>query len=147
MCFAVTEFMHYLLVPDIGRQKERWLAEAIAALVVSGLVGRLMVVLHRQHQAALARMQVISEINHHIRNALMAISASADVVRDEQYLRIVSDGVDRIDWALREVLPREQPLSEEEQSRLMFRTQFSGRQVCSSRKMEKTNGRNEDIVH
>ncbi len=100
-----------------------------------------------QHQAALARIQVISEINHHIRNALMAISASADAIRDEQYLRIVSEGVDRIDWALREVLPREQPLSEKEQSRLMFRTQFSGRQAHGSHIMEKTYGRNENIVH
>jgi len=34
-CFAMTELMHYLLVPDLGRRKERWLSEAVTAFVVS----------------------------------------------------------------------------------------------------------------
>jgi len=120
VCFAITELLHSLLVPDIGRQKERWLAEAIAALAVSLLTAKLMAVMHRQHEATLARLQVISEINHHIRNALMAISASADLTSDERCLRLISESVERIDWALREILPREQPLPEEARSRLMF---------------------------
>jgi signal transduction histidine kinase len=119
-CFAITELLHFLLVPDIGRQKERWLAEAMAALVVSLLTAKLIAVMRRQHEATLARLQVISEINHHIRNALMAIVASADRTNDEQYLHTVSECVERIDWALREILPREQPLPEEARSRLMF---------------------------
>jgi succinate dehydrogenase hydrophobic anchor subunit len=120
LCFTVTELLHYLLVPEIGRQKERWLAEAISAVVVGVLVARLVAVMHRQHQATLARVQVISEINHHIRNALMAISASAHISQNQQCIRVISEGVNRIEWALREILPRRQPLPEEARSKLMF---------------------------
>lgn len=119
-CFTITELMHSLLVADIGRRTERWLAEAIASLAVSLLTAKLIAVMRRQHEATLARLQVISEINHHIRNALMAISASADLTSDERCLRLISESVERIDWALREILPREQPLAEEARSRLMF---------------------------
>jgi hypothetical protein len=119
-CFAMTELMHYLLVPDIGGRKERWLAEAVTAFVVSVLVGKVITVMHRQYEVMLARAQVISEINHHIRNALMAISASADLSENQECTRIISESVYRIDWALREILPRAHPLPEVERCRLMF---------------------------
>jgi len=119
-CFAMTELMHYLLVPDIGRRKERWLAEALTALVVSLLVGKVISVVHRQYQTMLARTQVIAEINHHIRNALMAIAVSADLSENQECVRIISESVYRIDWALREILPRANPLPEVERSKLMF---------------------------
>jgi len=119
-CFTMTELMHRLLVPDLGRQKERWLAEAGSAVVLSVLVAKLAAVVRQQHQAMLARMQIISELNHHIRNALAAISLSADLSRNQQCIRVISESVHRIDWALREILPRKQPLPEVERTRLMF---------------------------
>ena len=119
-CFTVTELMHHLLVQDLGRRKERWLAEAVSALVVSLLVAKVVAVVHRQYQVRLARAQVISEINHHIRNALMAIAVSADLSQNQECVRIISESVYRIDWALREILPRTDPLPEAERSRLMF---------------------------
>ncbi|HTR23132.1 MAG TPA: hypothetical protein VMI10_04065 [Terriglobales bacterium] len=66
----------------------------------------------RQERLTLARMQVIADMNHHIRNALAPISLSVDAIENQQLIGVISDGVDRIDWALREVLPREMPLSE-----------------------------------
>lgn len=119
-CFAVSELMHHLLVPDLGRLKERWLAEAVSAIVVSALVGKVMTVMHRQYQVMLARAQVISEINHHVRNALMAIAATADLSENPECSRIISESVYRIEWALREILPRMQPLPEVDRSKLMF---------------------------
>ena len=119
-CFAITELMHYLLVPDLGRLKERWLAEAVSAIVVSALVSKVMSVMHRQYQVMLARAQVISEINHHVRNALMVIAATADLSQNPDCSRLISESVYRIDWALREILPRTQPLPEVDRSRLMF---------------------------
>lgn len=119
-CFAMTELLHYLLVPDLGRRKERWLSEAVTAFVVSVLVAKVVAVVHRQYQVMLARAQVISEINHHVRNALMAIAASADLSQNQECTRIISESVYRIDWALREILPRARPLPEVERSRLMF---------------------------
>lgn len=112
--FLATELMHRWLVPDIGRNRERWLAEAVSALIVTCLVAKL-VHLAREHQRrTIARMQVIAEMNHHIRNALAPIALSIDAIENQQLIRIISDGVDRIDWALREILPREKPFLKQE---------------------------------
>jgi hypothetical protein len=50
----------------------------------------------------------------------MAIAASADLSQNQECSRIISESVYRIDWALREILPRTQPLPEVDRSRLMF---------------------------
>ena len=112
--FLATELMHRWLVPDLGRNRERLLAEAFSALIVTCLVAKLAHMAREQHHATVARMQVIDEMNHHIRNALAPIALSVDAIENQQLIRIISDGVDRIDWALREILPREKPLLEEE---------------------------------
>lgn len=118
--FLATELMHYLLVPDLGRSRERFLAEGFSAFIVTCLIVKLAQISRRQYQLTAARMQVIAEMNHHIRNALTAISLSADVTEDQHLIRVISGGVDRIDWALREILPREIPLREEQRHRLGY---------------------------
>jgi hypothetical protein len=55
------------------------------------------------------RMKTIAELNHHIRNALQVIKFLGDQQRsglDAMQLQLINDAVDRIEWALREVLPR-----------------------------------------
>ncbi|MGA8216175.1 MAG: hypothetical protein WB799_21475 [Candidatus Sulfotelmatobacter sp.] len=118
--FFATELMHYLLVPDIGRSRERFLAEGFSAFIVSCLIAKLAHITREQHRLTAARMQVIAEMNHHIRNALTAISLSAHVTEDQHLIRVISEGVDRIGWALREILPREIPLPEEQRERLGY---------------------------
>jgi signal transduction histidine kinase len=118
--FAVTEFMHYLLVPDLGRLWERLLAEGLSALVVALLTAGLMHQANKRREAALLRVQVIAALNHHIRNALAAISFSTDSIQNQQSIEVISQSVDRIEWALREVLPRSHPLREEDQNRLFY---------------------------
>lgn len=112
--FLATELMHYWLVPDLGRNHERLLAEGLSALIVSCLIAKLAQMSRQQHRLTLARMQVIAEMNHHIRNALAPISLSVDAIENQQMIRVISDGLDRIDWALREILPREEPIAEEQ---------------------------------
>jgi signal transduction histidine kinase len=118
--FLVTEILHYLLVPDLGRHQERLLAEGLSALIVSCLVAKLASVTREQHRRTIARIQVIGEMNHHIRNALTPISLSADATENQQLMHAISQGVDRIDWALREILPREMPLREEQRDKLGY---------------------------
>jgi len=112
MSFLATEVMHYLLVPDLGRRWERWLAEGVSALVVAFLTGRLLRSAHQQREATLLRMQVISEMNHHVRNALAAIILTAESGQNQQSLQVIAESVGRIEWALREVLLRRKPLQE-----------------------------------
>lgn len=53
------------------------------------------------------RLHTISEMNHHIRNALQVISFYSGKDRDEQTIVALSQAVNRIEWALSEVLPGE----------------------------------------
>ena len=84
VAFLATEFMHYLLVPDIGRHWERLLAEGVSAVVVALLTARLMHAANERREAALLRMQVISDMNHHIRNALAAVTLTTDSIQNQQ---------------------------------------------------------------
>jgi signal transduction histidine kinase len=120
VAFLATELMHYLLVSDLGRSRERLLAEGLSALIVACLTARLAQIARERHRLTVARMQVISEMNHHIRNALTPISLSISATEDQQLVRIISEGVDRIDWALREILPRETPLQGEQRDNLGY---------------------------
>lgn len=120
MSFLVTEFMHYLLAPDIGRNRERLLAEGVSAVIVALLTAMAVRAASQRREAALLRMQVISEMNHHIRNALAAISLTTDSIENQQCIRVISESVDHIEWALREILLRRKPLKETEQDRLRY---------------------------
>jgi signal transduction histidine kinase len=101
--------MHFLLVPELGRHGERVVAEAVTAVIVGGLAAFLMRSVTTLRETTIARLQVIAEMNHHIRNALAAISLSAYVIEDQQAVRFISEAVNRIEWALREILPRDKP--------------------------------------
>jgi signal transduction histidine kinase len=118
--FLVTEVMHFLLVPDIGRIRERLLAEGFSAIVVTLLTAGLMHAANQRRAFAMLRMQVIDEMNHHIRNALTAISLTADSMQNQQSIRVILDSVNHIDWTLREILPRAKPLQEDERQHLWF---------------------------
>jgi hypothetical protein len=67
---------------------------------------------YRAHMAAdRARMRMIAEMNHHVRNAMTAISLSVYAKNDPELEKITRDSIQRIDWALREVLaqPEQMP--------------------------------------
>lgn len=57
------------------------------------------------------RMQTVAELNHHIRNALQVIKlwGGTKPALDSMQLQLINDSVERIEWALREVLPRYVP--------------------------------------
>lgn len=61
-----------------------------------------------------SRMRVIAEMNHHIRNALQVIQFSTRNQKDDDEVRAMREAVQRITWALREVLP--QMLNAEDES-------------------------------
>lgn len=131
--FLATELMHYWLVPDLGRHQERLLAEGLSALIVSCLVAKLASVTRERHRLTMARMQVISEMNHHIRNALSSISLTAESTNNQPCIRVISESVDRIEWTLREVLLRRKPLQEKERDWLWyFHPQDEMRQASGS---------------
>jgi signal transduction histidine kinase len=118
--FLTSEFLHYFLVPDLGRHGERMVAEGLSALVIGCMAAALFRTSIKQREVMVARWQVISEMNHHIRNALAAISFSAAVIPNQQSVRVIQESVDRIEWTLREILPRERPISAQQRDGLRY---------------------------
>ena len=53
------------------------------------------------------RLRTISEMNHHIRNALQVISFYSEKQQDQETVDMLGKAVNRIEWALSEVLPAE----------------------------------------
>src|SRR5262249_49028992 len=76
--------------------------------LVLGMVAGLVVFAYeqRQHRAMLEKIAVISAMNHHVRNALQAISY-APYTEQAKQIQLIEQSVNRIAWALREVLPGE----------------------------------------
>jgi hypothetical protein len=52
-------------------------------------------------------MRVIADMNHHVRNALQPILYSPFLQEQAEQVRTIQEGIRRIEWALREVLPGE----------------------------------------
>jgi hypothetical protein len=52
------------------------------------------------------RLKMIGDLNHHVRNALQSIQLSAYSTKDQAIIASVGDSVQRIEWALREIVPQ-----------------------------------------
>lgn len=102
-------FDHVLVKEGLPR-----LAMMIMSNVLTGVfAGGLFLQLAREEKANRAlvqsRMNTIAELNHHIRNALQVIKFLGGQQRsglDAVQLQLINDSVNRIEWALREVLPQ-----------------------------------------
>ena len=57
----------------------------------------------RQNMAE--RLKMIGDLNHHVRNALQSIQLSAYSTQDQEIITSVGESVQRIEWALREIVP------------------------------------------
>jgi hypothetical protein len=78
-----------------------------------GLVAGLVVFAYEQRRSKEIRQKlaVISAMNHHVRNALQAISYVPYTEQAKQIL-LIQQSVNRIQWALQEILPGDLPPKE-----------------------------------
>ncbi len=83
------------------------LSDTLAAVIAGALVYRLMQYERDRRKFVRQRLEIIAEMNHHVRNALQVISLSAHAsYADKQQLEAVKASVNRIQWALKEILPK-----------------------------------------
>jgi len=81
------------------------LSDAVSSLAIGLLTYRL-IRMHQQRREHLRqRVEVIADMNHHVRNALQVISLTAHG-KDKQEITTIRESVNRIQWALRELLPK-----------------------------------------
>jgi len=100
--FALGAFVQAWLVVDGVRGVMEYLDDLIL-----GLLAGLLVFAYEQqrHNAMLKRIQVIADMNHHVRNALQAITLSR-YAENTQQIQVIDESAKRIQWALRELLPQ-----------------------------------------
>jgi hypothetical protein len=81
------------------------LADFLVGVLAAALIYRTLVQSRSRYEALLERLEVIGEMNHHIRNALQVIDYHNRTDEREHAVQQVSEAVTRIEWTLREVLP------------------------------------------
>ncbi len=81
-------------------------SDGLSAAVAGILFWRVAVYRRERRRLLRQRLEIIGDMNHHIRNALEVISLSAHTSSDEQYVTQIRESVDRITWALKEILPK-----------------------------------------
>lgn len=80
---------------------------ALSDLLTSSLIGVLFYLYgHARRKELGRRLETIALMNHHIRNALQVISASNYIADRTREMGAIEDAVNRIQWALREILPK-----------------------------------------
>jgi hypothetical protein len=94
----------------LGRQKPK--AALAVTDVLSGVLAGTLVFdalrhARKQRRALLQRDAVILQMNHHVRNALQSIAFTAHASPDDSIEPKIHAAIERIQWALREVLPQE----------------------------------------
>ncbi len=81
-------------------------SDAVAALIATALFFTLLRNERERRRAVARKLATIEEMNHHIRNALQIIVLQAHTSFDKAQFEAINDALDRIQWALREVLPK-----------------------------------------
>ncbi|HEY7353941.1 MAG TPA: hypothetical protein VH596_14330 [Terriglobales bacterium] len=89
------------------------LDEFLLAVFTAALVLVIELWYQRERQRMDEKLRTIQLMNHHVRNALQSIIDSAYV---HGHLDEVQTSVERIAWALREILPGQPPVDEDEVS-------------------------------
>jgi signal transduction histidine kinase len=105
--FVIGAGLDWLLVREHeSRRLTIEISDTLAAVVAGALVFRLLQYEHERRRRLRQKLEVIAEMNHHIRNALQVISLSAASSGDQRQLDAIRDSMNRIQWALREILPK-----------------------------------------
>ena len=89
------------IAPEVIRQS-RVMAEAGSALILGMLAAKLVHHAYKARQHALARLQVIAELNHHVRNAVFPLCLAVQHTGDVEAQRLANEAVERINIAMKE---------------------------------------------
>ena len=88
------------------------ISNGLVALLAATLMYTLLAYGRRQRRLVMERMAALNEVNHHIRNALQALAFTAGALQGTKEGVTVNESIQRIQWALLEVLPKVEPTYE-----------------------------------
>jgi hypothetical protein len=104
--FGMGEAVYKVLFSEFDGAKDRIPIEAMFGLVFAWLATKFVADVYRNRKERRARLNFIWARNHQIRGALDGIAPTAHPAKNQQSIRVIREEVDRIEWALKEILPR-----------------------------------------
>ena len=104
--FGMGEAVYRLLFSEFDGATDRIPVEVLFGLVFAWLATRFVRGVYRNRKERSARLNFIWARNHQIRGALEGITPLAHPLKNQQSIRVIREEVDRIEWALKEILPR-----------------------------------------
>jgi two-component sensor histidine kinase len=106
--FLIGTALDYVLLADVhdSRVTVVEVSDALGGLVAGALMFRLLQYERERRERLRQKLAVIADMNHHVRNALQVISFHAYSSADKEQLEAVRQSMERIQWALKEILPK-----------------------------------------
>lgn len=97
-----------LLTEGVPRRDLMLLSNSIIGIIAGWLFYQFAKNEKTKRETMRERLRTVADLNHHIRNALQVIryAGSSKTAQDATQLQLINEAVARIEWALREVLPR-----------------------------------------
>ena len=89
-----------------GLARRVYASDLLVGLMAALSSGVALFRLQARRRELLTRMQIVEDVNHHVRNALTAITLSAALREDTELNTLIRDASDRIDWVLSDVLSK-----------------------------------------
>ena len=103
--FGAGEAVYRLLFSEFDGATDRVPIELLFGLVFAWLATQFVGGLYERREERNARLNFILARNHQIRGALEGISPLAHPLKNQQSIRVIREEIDRIEWALKEILP------------------------------------------
>ncbi len=100
------EAVYRLLFSDYDGAKDRLPIEVFFGLIFAWVATSFVRSIYQHRKRTIAKLNLIWDRNHQIRAALEAISPHPHTSRNQQSIRVIREELDRIEGALKEVLPR-----------------------------------------
>lgn len=104
--FGMGEAVYRLLFSEFDGATDRIPIEVLFGMFFAWLATRFVGHAYRNRKQRSARLNFIFARNHQIRSALEGITPLAHPVKNQQSIRVIREELDRIEWALKEILPR-----------------------------------------
>jgi hypothetical protein len=104
--FGMGETVYRLLFSEFDGAKDRIPIEALFGFAFAWVASRFVGDAFRNRKKRSARLNFIWARNHQIRGAVDGITPLAHPAKNQQSIRVIREEVDRIEWALKEILPR-----------------------------------------
>ena len=103
--FGMGEAVYRVLFSEFDGATDRIPVEVLFGSVFAWLATKFVCGVYRNRKERSARLNFIWARNHQIRGALEGITPLAHPSRNQQSIRVIREEVDRIEWALKEILP------------------------------------------